>query len=736
MNTSHTKTIGFIFFCKFSCKCNLLAFTLQPKNRFNVKKMAIFREGIENLTQYHTKTIVDKDVLELGAKIQAFKEGSLHEDKFKALRLARGVYGQRQQGVQMIRIKLPFGKVTSQQLRRICDVSEEYSTGRLHITTRQDIQIHHVSLDRTPQLWADLEKDDVTLREACGNTVRNVTASPLAGIDSDELFDVSPYADLVFRYFLRKPFGQELGRKIKIAFSSNEKDDAYSFIHDFGFIPKIVDNQKGFKVLIGGGLGAQPYLAHLAYEFLPAEEIIPFIEAAIRVFDRNGERNSRNKARMKYLLAKIGLQEFQNLIEIERKAVQYDPADFQLTNFEIKFENQEKDVDLTQIIENSENQKFKEWLQTNVVKQKQKGYVAVFIKVLIGDFFTNQARILASIVEKYASNDIRFTIDQSILLKFVKPENLFELYTELEGINLASSGYNSIADITACPGTDTCNLGISNSTDVAKEIESVIRDEYPDLIYNKEIKIKISGCINSCGQHGLAHIGFHGSSMKVEKNTLPALQLLLGGGNLGNGFGKIADKVIKFPSKRVLDVIRTLLDNYLDNQSGEEGFNSYYERQGNKYFYDLIKPLADTSKIQDSDFLDWGSEEKYKTEIGVGECAGVVIDLVATLIYDAEEKLLSAEEAAQDNRFADAIYFTYAAGIHAAKALLLREKIRCNTHQGIIDDFDNTLAKNYGFEGDKAFSKFLLQINQNKAGEAFAIRYYQEVKEFVEKAKK
>jgi sulfite reductase (ferredoxin) len=442
--------------------------------------MATFREGIENLTVSPTKTIVEKDIIELGQKILAFKEGSLHEDKFKALRLARGVYGQRQQGVQMIRIKLPFGKVTSQQLRRICDVSEEYSTGRLHITTRQDIQIHHVSLDRTPQLWADLEKDDVTLREACGNTVRNVTASPLAGIDSEELFDVTPYADLVFRYFLRKPFGQELGRKIKIAFSSNEKDDSYSFIHDFGFIPKIVDDQKGFKVLVGGGLGAQPYLAHVAYEFLPAEEIIPFIEAAIRVFDRNGERNSRNKARMKYLLAKIGLQEFQNLIEIERKAVQYNPADFQLANFEVKFETQEKEVDLTQISESSNNPKFNEWLRTNVVSQKQQGYVAVFIKVLIGDFFTNQARILASIVEKYATNDIRFTIDQSILLKFVKPENLFDLYTELEAINLASSGYNSIADITACPGTDTCNLGISNSTDVAKEIESVIRDEYPD----------------------------------------------------------------------------------------------------------------------------------------------------------------------------------------------------------------------------------------------------------------
>ncbi len=240
--------------------------------------MATFREGIENIKALSKKAIVEKDVIELGAKIQAFKEGKIAEDKFKALRLARGVYGQRQQGVQMIRIKLPFGKVTPTQLRRICEVSEEYSTGKLHITTRQDIQIHYVSLDRTPQLWADLEKDDITLREACGNTVRNVTASAIAGIDKNEPFDVAPYADLVFRYFLRKPFGQELGRKIKIAFSSSDLDDAYTFIHDFGFIPKIKEVNgkqiKGFKVLVGGGLGAQPFLAHTACEFLSEQEII------------------------------------------------------------------------------------------------------------------------------------------------------------------------------------------------------------------------------------------------------------------------------------------------------------------------------------------------------------------------------------------------------------------------------------------------------------------------------
>lgn len=681
------------------------------------------------------EAIVEKDVLELGRKIEQYKNGSLHEDKFRALRLARGVYGQRQQGVQMIRIKLPFGKVTARQLRRIAAVSDEYSTGHLHITTRQDIQIHYVSLDRTPQLWADLEKDDVTLREACGNTVRNVTASPIAGIDPKEPFDVAPYADWVFRYFLRKPFGQELGRKIKIAFSSNTNDDSYSFIHDFGFIPAIENGLKGFKVLVGGGLGAQPVLAKTAYEFLPALEIIPFIEASIRVFDRHGERNNRNKARLKYLIAKIGWEAFQTLVEEERKAIQFTDADIQLFEQQPEVVAYNPATTLAEVIATATDPAFKEWLKTNVFEQKQSGYVAAFLKIQLGNFNTNQARRLADLIDFYAADDARFTIDQSVLLKFLLPEQLEELYSKLKEINLADSGYNSLADVTACPGTDTCNLGISNSTEVARVIEDVIRDEFPELLYNTDIKIKISGCMNSCGQHGLAHIGFHGSSMKVDGATVPALQVLLGGGNNGFGLGRIAEKVIKLPSKRVLDCIRSLINDYFEGRSDSELFNEYYDRQGNKYFYDLLKPLADTTQLNPLDYVDWGQDEQFKTAIGVGECAGVVIDLVATLIFDAEEKIDAAQEAFSETRYADAVYHTYAAGIHTAKALLLGKNIRCNTHQGIISDFDQHLVQDYQFEGYSNFEDLILQIRMREAGETFAKEYLAAVTSFVEQAK-
>src|ERR1700712_4760113 len=276
--------------------------------------MQSFRTELEN-------PIVERDIIDLEQKIKAFRDGKIHDEKFRSLRLARGVYGQRQPGVQMVRIKLPFGKVTFKQLLRIADVADEYGSGNLHLTTRQDIQIHYVSLDRTPQLWAELERDDITLREACGNTVRNVTSSPAAGIDPKELFDVSPYAHAVFEYFLRNPICQDMGRKFKISFSSSEADTAFSYIHDIGAIPKInAAGERGFKVMLGGGLGAQPALAHAVHEFLPEDQLIPYIESVIRVFDRHGERNNCNKARMKFLIQKIGLDEVLRLTKEERIA--------------------------------------------------------------------------------------------------------------------------------------------------------------------------------------------------------------------------------------------------------------------------------------------------------------------------------------------------------------------------------------------------------------------------------
>jgi sulfite reductase (ferredoxin) len=691
-----------------------------------------FRTEIENISKGKT-ALVEKDIIDLEKKIRLFKEGKINPEKFRSLRLARGVYGQRQQGVQMIRIKLPFGRVSAKQLLRIADISDEYSNGNLHLTTRQDIQIHHVSLDRTPELWAKLEEDDITLREACGNTVRNVTASPEAGIDPDELFDVTPYAKAVFGYFLRKPFGQELGRKIKIAFSNNDRDTAFTYIHDFGFIPRIENDEKGFKVLIGGGLGAQPFLAQTAYEFLHEDKLIPFIEASIRVFDRYGERASRHKARLKYLINKIGLPEFLNLIHLEEKALLVQA--FKIITVEKESIPQLKAI-LPSIPPVNDIKAYESWIRTNVFEQKQKGLYGMYLKIQLGNISTEKARAFATIAKVFADpSDIRITINQGFLLRNVGKEELPFLFNELDKLQLARPGFNSVGDITACPGTDTCNLAISNSTNVSVELEKVIYEEYPELVYNHDIKIKISGCMNSCGQHGLAQIGFHGSSFKVGNKVVPALQVLLGGGTLGNGRGRIADKVIKVASKRGPDVLRTLFNDFEKNAVEGEYFNSYYDKRGKDYFYQLLKPLADNSDLKESDYKDWGSEEKFQTAIGVGECAGVVIDLVQTLFFEAEEKLAASAEAFGNAQWGDSIYYTYAAFINGAKALLLDKDIHVNTHHGVISDFDKYFVENGEIKLDTTFKDLVLQINQNEPNRSFARLFYNEAKKFLQSVK-
>ncbi len=686
--------------------------------------MKSFRTEIEN-------PVVENDIIELERKIREFKEGKLPSEKFRSLRLARGVYGQRQQGVQMIRIKLPFGKLTAKQLIRIADISDEYSNGKLHLTTRQDIQVHYVSLDKTPELWAKLEQDDITLREACGNTVRNITASAAAGIDPNEPFDVTPYAYALFRYFLRQPFDQDLPRKFKIAFSSSEEDTAFTFMHDLGFIPKVKINgnqlQRGFKVVVGGGLGAQPVLAQTAFEFLEEDRIIPFAEAAIRVFDRYGERNNRHKARLKYLLEKIGLEEFLALVREEQPALEHSS---------VAIDRETVTSPLPQPLGNfttlkvSDNAHYLRWLHSNVFEQKQKDHFGVNIRVPLGNLSTSTARKLAGIVKKYAADDLRVTVNQGFLLRFVPQAALPALYRELDALLLAEAGAGSIADITACPGTDTCNLGISSSTGISSALEKVIGEEYPDLVYNHDIKIKISGCMNSCGQHSLAQIGFHGSSIKVEKGIVPALVVLLGGGATGNGHGRVSEKIIKVPSKRGPDVLRYLLNDLAANAVEGEYFNSYFDRRGKDYFYQLLKSLGDTTALSDTDFIDWGQEEKFSTAIGVGECAGVMIDLVATLIFEAEEKLDNALAALEGARYADSIYHSYAAFIHTAKALLLGKEINHSTHHGILGDFDKHFEG--AFSPAKGFKETALQINKEEPSADFARTYFLQAKKFID----
>lgn len=689
--------------------------------------MQSFRTELEN-------PVVEQEIIELERKIWEFQNGKLPEEKFRSLRLARGVYGQRQAGVQMVRIKLPFGKISFDQMLKIADVSDEYASKNLHLTTRQDIQIHYVSLDKTPEVWAKLAEDDMTLREACGNTVRNVTASATAGIDPEEPFDVSPYAHAVFEYFLRNPICADMGRKFKIAFSSSDKDTAFAYIHDFGFIPKIRivngEEKRGFKVLLGGGLGAQPMLAYEVNDFLAEEELIPYVEATLRVFERYGERTNRNKARFKYLLQKEGLEKVLQLIEAERIAVKNKV--FYINTENLALPNIPENNILS--VEPVDIEGFLTWKKTNTFRQKQKDFLGVFVGIPTGDIPTDKARKLAKGLRGYISDDIRITQGQNLLFKFVREEALPHVYNILHDLGYAKAGHDSTADVTTCPGTDTCNLGISNSTEMARILEDYIQEFHADFLFETNLKIKISGCMNSCGQHGLAHIGFHGSSSKVNGRVIPAAQVMLGGGTVGNGIGRVAERITKVPTKRVIQVVDVLLLDFKKNKNESEDFHAYYDRQTKDYFYQLLKPIADTTNLTEDEYLDWGHEETFATAIGVGECASVIIDLVATLLIEAEEKFDWARKALEKGQFADAIYHIYSSFVCAAKALLLDKGVSPRTQSAVIEEFDKHYVSEGIFTFPTSFAEQVLQINKFEPSKEFAETYLLQATAFQIKA--
>ncbi|ARK12212.1 nitrite/sulfite reductase [Fibrella sp. ES10-3-2-2] len=671
-----------------------------------------------------------RDINDLQQKVDAFQSGQMTDEQFRKFRLARGVYGQRQAGVQMIRIKLPYGRITADQLVRIADVSDRYATGNLHATTRQDIQLHFVKLADSPQLWADLEEVGITLKEACGNTVRNVTGSARAGIDPEEPFDVSPYAHAIYAYFLRNPICQDMGRKFKIALSSSERDSAYGYMHDIGLIPRMQDGKRGFKVLLAGGLGAQPFAAQSATEFIAEEQVIPFIEAVIRVFDRYGERTKRHKARMKYLLNDIGLEEFLSRVQTEWTALK--SKEFAVSELPFAVVAQEPHPEVAGYVPETADAKFKTWFATNVFEQKQAGWYGVQLRVLLGDMSSDTARALAQVVKQYAGDDIRVTVNQGYLLRYVRPEDLPALHAALDALGLAEPGFDTTADITTCPGTDTCNLAITSSYGITRALETLMKDEFPDIVYNTDIKIKISGCMNGCGQHSVANIGFHGSSIKNGAYVLPALQVLLGGGFNAEGVGQIGDKVIKLPTKRGPQALRALFQDYEANAFDGEYYNNYYGRQGKNYFYTLLKPLADLKTVTDSDYVDWDHTEQYATEVGVGECAGVMIDLVATTIDEATDKYSWAAESLSESRWADAIYHAYNVFITGAKAALMSRDVPTNTQHGIVSDFDREFAGLAGFhDTESAFKTLVFGINKNEPSEAYATTFVNQANEFL-----
>ena len=633
------------------------------------------------------------------------KQGKIDERIFAETRLRRGAYGQRYDNGQrhngrevqrlaypsgdltkgpntlwdapgMQRIKIPAGGLNSGQLETLADLAEEYSDGIAHITTRQDVQLHYVHINDTPTVMRRLAAVNITTREACGNSVRNVTACPYAGVCPDETFDVTPYARALSKFLLGHPDAQNFGRKFKPSFSGCAQHACgLASMHDMGMtaVTRVEDGKekRGFELRVGGGLGAVPYQAKLFDSFVPVEELLPLAQSIARVFAARGEKKNRSRARLKFLVQDLGIERFRELVLEERKNLPHDPRWTDFIEAAEHFE--EKPLRSGGQAPLLGSQAFTRWVKTNTRPQKQNGYSVVTITLPLGDVTSNQLRALANIARRFTKETIRSTVEQNLILRWVSRSDLVELHQSLVAAGLGDPGAGSIVDIAACPGTDTCKLGISSSRGLAAELrkrlgeKSFQRDEAVENLH-----IKISGCYNSCGHHHVADLGFYGVSRKMSGFAVPHFQVVLGG-EWEHNAGSYGVPVVAIPSKNIPEVVSRLTDRYATDRKNGESFKEFVARTGKvelkKTLEDLARPPADPSDR--SLFQDWGDPREYSlSDHAMGECAGEVVSSVEFDLAAAERELFEGQVAFESGQIERAGRSAYGSMLQAAKALV------------------------------------------------------------------
>ncbi|MBI4353565.1 MAG: nitrite/sulfite reductase [Candidatus Omnitrophica bacterium] len=574
----------------------------------------------------------EAEIRRFETEIARLEQGELDPDDFKKFRLENGVYGIRgTTDRHMIRVKIRYGFINPLQFECVADITEKHAPNQLaHITTRQDIQLHEIKRTDVPGILRRFAEVGLTTREACGNTIRNVTASHYAGISPKEVFDVTPYADLLSLYFLRHPVCQSLPRKFKIAFEgSPEEDYAKVGIHDLGFVAqkRVIDGKevRGFSVFVGGGLGTIPYPAQLLEEFCPIELYLPTTEAVLRIFDRNGERKDKNRARIKFLVAKWGIEAFKAEFLSERRQV-IATASGKEAFWKIRFEEEKPPALKTPPPTEAPSvlPGYEEWLRSNAFEQKQKGYYAVNVRCPLGDMVPDQMRKLAKIARAFCAGRMRTTIAQNMLIYWIPKDSLKALYQRLSEAGLALKGANEIRDITRCPGADTCQIAITHSKGLAAEMAKLFEDGLGGDETLKGITVKISGCTNSCGQHHVANIGFHGASKVVDNRAVPHYQLMVGGYTAQNGLAVFGKRIAQIPAKRTPDATRAILETFKKERGAHEDFVQWSGRAGVQHLKNIVEPFTTIPSYDDEPLMyeDLGDPGKpFQVQIGKGECA-------------------------------------------------------------------------------------------------------------------
>ncbi|MGO9499193.1 MAG: nitrite/sulfite reductase [Solirubrobacteraceae bacterium] len=587
-------------------------------------------ELVENVPG-HVIPILEREFDDFDTESTRFLKGELEGDEFIKFRLKQGVYGQRQPDVQMVRVKLPFGGVTPDQLDAFADVIEKYVPLRKgHITTRQNIQMHHIPLPDAAELIRELGDAGLSSREGCGNTMRNVTGDPRAGTLEGELFDITPYAGAYVRYFVRHETTQAMPRKVKTAFAATDEDNAITRIHDVAFLPKVnEEGVRGVEMRVGGGTSIMPRLAPTLYEFVELDngDYLKVTEACMRIFDRQDWlRVNRARARIKVLVDKIGIDEFRTLVEEELEGDWVGERDFSLDR--ILFDHDEE-LDAPAkpqsfATPNGDNREFTRFVETNVQRQRQRGFSTVEVKVTRGDLTPEQLRGLAQIMREHTGNAARTTVHQNLIFRWVRDDSVYAVWRALGELNLADAGADEITDVVSCPGTDSCKLGITSSMGLNQAIhDRLIQMEIGDEL-TRRIHVKMSGCPNGCGQHHIANIGFYGASIKVGEHSIPAYIPHIGGAYEGGDVRYGQRLKARLPAKRVPEAVERWVRFYESERTDGEEFNAFVDRVGPAEFETKVKDLTmpiEFSLDNMSYFIDWTKQSPFEVVRGEGECA-------------------------------------------------------------------------------------------------------------------
>ena len=664
---------------------------------------------------------IDTFETEIGLRSQ----DKVDEKVFAETRLRRGVYGQRYDNGQrhngseslplpfdekitkgpntvwdapgMQRIKIPFGGMTPEQLEVMADLAEEYSDGIAHVTTRQDFQLHFIHIEDTPALMRRLAAAGITTREACGNSVRNVTGCPFMGVCKDEPFDVTPYARALTEFMLGHPDAQNFGRKFKPAFSGcHEHACGLAQMHDLGATAEVrtIDGveTRGFKVVVGGGLGTVPRQAKVFDEFMLPEELLPVTQAMARIFGKHGEKKMRSRARLKFLIEKWGMDKFKEEVLAERAKLPEDPRWTELVN-RLEQDEEQPLKPAGEYPDVSGNDALQHWMNTNLREQRQDGYVTATIALPLGDITPDQLRSLADIAREFTNGTIRTTVEQNIVLRWVSKADVPALYEKLDAVGLSLPGASNITDIVACPGTDTCKLGISSSRGLAAELRDRLIAKGVQLDQAiQDMHIKVSGCFNSCGQHHVADIGFYGVSRTLQGFKVPHFQVVLGGQWEENA-GSYGLPIVAVPSKRIPDALDRITDFYLRERDTNERFPAFVGRIGKAKIRQVLDDLTKDAPEHESEpdfFADWADPRQYSLgDIGKGECAGEVVTQYEFEMSAAERLVFEGQLQLEESDAQKAGTSAYKAMIKAAKALvqLQYDDVTEDDPDEVVDEF-------------------------------------------------